>query len=56
MNNQRSKIWIKPVINELGKASDLIRGSGENTDPKSTQQPDDNVFEGFAAGTELNPG
>ena len=52
----RDDNWLKPDITNLGKASDLIRGSGENTDPKSTVQPNDNVFEGVSAGTEINPG
>ena len=45
-----SKIWVKPAITILGDASELIQG-GIDSDPKSTDQPDDNVFVGFSAGT-----
>lgn len=45
-----SKIWVKPAITILGDASELIQG-GLDSDPKSTNQPDDNVFVGFSAGT-----
>lgn len=44
------KIWKKPTIEIIGNASDLILG-GNDADPKSSQQPNDFVFNGFAAGT-----
>jgi hypothetical protein len=44
------KTWVKPEIIILGDASELIQG-GLDGDPKSTDQPDDNVFVGFSAGT-----
>lgn len=47
---ENSNTWIKPEITILGDASDLIQG-GTDADPKSVNQPDDNVFVGFAAGT-----
>lgn len=42
--------WIKPQIHDLGKSEELILG-GDDSDPKSNQQPNDFLFEGFAAGT-----
>lgn len=56
MNRQNSAKWLSPKIEILGKAKDLIRGGNNDTDPKSTLAPDDNVFEGVSAGTEVNPG
>lgn len=44
------KIWQKPTIDVIGNASELILG-GNNSDPKSSQQPNDFVFQGFSAGT-----
>lgn len=47
--------WEKPEITILGKAADLILGGGDS-DPKTQSQPDDGVFEGFDAGSEVNAG
>ena len=56
MNKQIHEKWLSPKVEILGKAKDLIRGGNNETDPKSTLVPDDNVFEGVSAGTESNPG
>tara|TARA_Y100001935_G_scaffold34183_1_gene27380 strand:+ start:194 stop:364 length:171 start_codon:yes stop_codon:yes gene_type:complete len=56
MDKHISERWLSPKVEILGKAKDLIRGGNNETDPKSTLQPNDNVFEGISAGTEDNPG
>ena len=48
--------WDKPKIDILGTAKDLIQGGTPGVDPKTQTQPDDNVFNGFDAGTEVNEG
>jgi len=48
-------IWEKPEIYLLGKAKDIIKGGGDS-DPKTQTQPDDGIFEGFDAGSEVNAG
>tara|TARA_Y100000591_G_C21753147_1_gene655903 strand:+ start:1058 stop:1213 length:156 start_codon:yes stop_codon:yes gene_type:complete len=48
--------WEKPIIEILGSAKDLIQGGTPGVDPKTQTQPDDNVFVGFDAGTEVNEG
>ena len=47
MNN---KIWEKPIVEDLGIASELILGFTD-ADPKSATRPDDNLVTGFSAGT-----